>query len=150
MARVKVRVPLSSGKAALKGIAMPGFLKPTTTPTPDELFDVWLSSLTGSELKVLLYIIRRTFGFGKDVEAISLSQIMKGRQNENGEVLDLGTGLSRKSAYQAVQNLEQKELIEVGRALAGDGINEINTYSLAFKGGVGSKVTYGRGKIPLQ
>jgi hypothetical protein len=44
-----------------------GFLRPTTTPTPDEIFDVWLSELTGSELKVLLYIVRRTFGFKDEV-----------------------------------------------------------------------------------
>jgi len=125
---------------------MPGFLKPTTTPTPDEIFDVWLSKLTGSELKVLLYIVRRTFGFGKDVDAISLSQITKGIRKKNGEVLDLGTGLSRKSAYQAVQNLEKRELIKVGRALAEDRINEINTYSLVFREGVGEKLPYGRGK----
>ena len=128
---------------------MPGFLKPTTTPTPDELFDVWLSKLSGSELKVLLYIIRRTFGFGKHVDAISLSQITKGIQKKNGEVLDLGTGLSRKSAYQAVQSLEEKGLIKVGRALADDGINEINTYSLFFREGVGEKLPYGRGKSTL-
>ena len=55
-----------------------GFLRPTTTPTPDEIFDVWLSHLSGAETKVILYIVRRTFGFGKDADAISLSQICNG------------------------------------------------------------------------
>ena len=113
---------------------MPGFLKPTTTPTPDEIFDVWLSELTGSELKVLLYIVRRTFGFGKDADAISLSQITNGIQKRNGEILDRGTGLSRKSVYKAVQNLEEKGLVEVDRAMAEDGFNEINIYRLVFRG----------------
>jgi len=128
---------------------MPGFLKPTTTPTPDEIFDVWLSELNGSELKVLLYIVRRTFGFGKDADAISLSQITKGIQKRNGETLDRGTGLSRKSAYKAVQSLEEKGLIKVDRTLAEDGDNEVNIYALVFREGVGEKFPYRRGEIPL-
>ena len=43
-----------------------GFSRPNTTPTPDEVFDVFLTQLTPAELKVLLYIIRRTYGFQKD------------------------------------------------------------------------------------
>ena len=126
-----------------------GFQRPTTTPTPDELFDVWLSELTGSELKVLLYIVRRTFGFGKTSDAIALSQITKGITKRTGEVLDRGTGLSRKSVYKAVQSLEERGLIRVGRAMAEDGINEINIYSLVFDEGVGEKLPYGRGKSSL-
>ena len=125
---------------------MPGFLKPTTTPTPDEIFDVWLSELTGAELKVLLYIVRRTFGFGKGADAISLSQITSGIRKRNGEILDRGTGLSRKSVYKAVQCLEEKGLIHVDRAMAEDGINEINIYSLTFREGVGVFLPYRRGK----
>lgn len=141
-----------------------GFQRPTTTPTPDEIFDVWLSELTGSELKVLLYIVRRTFGFRKDSDAISLSQITQGIRKKNGEILDRGTGISRKSAYKAVQALEERGLIKVDRTVAEDGINEINIYSLVFEGrvgekfpygrekssqGVGEKLPYGRGKTPL-
>ncbi|GAH63005.1 unnamed protein product, partial [marine sediment metagenome] len=43
-----------------------GFTKPTYTQTPNEVFDILLDILNGSELKVLLYIIRRTFGFKKE------------------------------------------------------------------------------------
>ena len=42
-----------------------GFVCPTTTPVPDQLFDELLHRLSGAELKVLLYIVRRTFGFKK-------------------------------------------------------------------------------------
>ena len=125
---------------------MPGFLKSTTTPTPDEIFDVWLSELTGSELKVMLYIVRRTFGFGKDADAISLSQITNGIRKRNGQLLDRGTGLSRKSAYKAIQSLEERGVIKVDREMAEDGVNEINIYSLVFREGVGEFLPYGRGK----
>ncbi len=42
-----------------------GFRSPTYTPVPDELFDDLMSTLSGAGLKVLLYIVRRTFGFKK-------------------------------------------------------------------------------------
>ena len=122
---------------------MSGFLKPTTTPTPDEIFDVWLPELTLSELRVLLYIVRRTFGFRKDADAISLSQLTKGITKKTGEVLDRGTGLSRPSVFKAVQRLEEKGLIEVRRDLADDGVNEINIYSLRFREEVGKPFAYG-------
>ena len=122
---------------------MPGFLKPTTTPTPDEIFDVWLPELSLSELRVLLYIVRRTFGFGKDADAISLSQLTNGITKKTGEVLDRGTGLSRPSVFKAVQSLEDKGLIEVHRTMAEDGLNEINIYSLRFREEVGKPFTYG-------
>ena len=51
----------------------PGFVFPTTTPVPDQLFDELLHRLSGAELKVLLYIVRRTFGFKKQSDDISLA-----------------------------------------------------------------------------
>lgn len=44
-----------------------GFSSPNFTSVPDEFFDVLAPRLSGSEVKVLLYIIRRTFGFKKIV-----------------------------------------------------------------------------------
>ena len=123
---------------------MPGFKRPTTTPTPDDLFDEWLSVLSFAELKVLLYIIRRTFGFKKDSDAISLRQITEGITTKDGRVLDRGTGLSRKATFQAVQSLEERGLLVVNRTVAGDGVNQINIYSLVFADeGVGTSGTYG-------
>ena len=43
-----------------------GFDSPNYTQVPDILFDERMAHLSGAELKVLLYIIRRTFGFKKD------------------------------------------------------------------------------------
>jgi hypothetical protein len=54
--------------AATHQATFPGFQFPTTTPVPDEVFDVLMPQLRGAELKVLLYICRRTFGFKKASE----------------------------------------------------------------------------------
>ena len=49
-----------------------GWYTPRYTQVPDQLFDEWLPHLSEAELKVLLYIMRRTFGWKKDVDAISV------------------------------------------------------------------------------
>ena len=110
-----------------------GFKKPTTTSVPDEIFDELLPDLTGAELKVLLYICRRTFGFKKDRDKISLNQIATGIKRKDGTTLDQGTGLSKRHVQRAVISLEQKNAIKTDRAIAEDGINEINEYSLRYK-----------------
>src|SRR5438046_638004 len=74
-----------------------GFSAPRYTQVPDELFDILLPILTEAELKVTLYIIRRTFGFKKDSDDISFRQLEKGITTKDGKVLDRGTGLSKKS-----------------------------------------------------
>jgi len=43
-----------------------GFDTPNSTLVPDVVFDRLLTKLGEAELKALLYIIRRTFGFKKD------------------------------------------------------------------------------------
>ena len=111
-----------------------GFSRPNTTPTPDEVFDTFMTQLTHAELKVLLYIVRRTFGFKKDTDSISLNQISNGITTKDGRELDRGAGLSKQGAITAVQNLEKKGLIVVGRVKTKDGYNHVNVYKLRFKG----------------
>ena len=105
-----------------------GFSRPNTTPTPDELFDVFLTQLTHAELKVLLYIIRRTYGFQKDSDSISISQISSGivirKGKRRGERLDSGAGIDKRTATRTVKSLEGKGLIVVERRRTEDGYNE--------------------------
>lgn len=42
---------------------MSGFSLPNYTPTPNELFDVYLADLGNAELRVVLAVIRETFGW---------------------------------------------------------------------------------------
>lgn len=83
------------------------FSNPNYTQTPNELFDVYLKELKGSELKILLVVIRKTLGFclpdgtRKKSDKISISQIIK------------YTGLGRVQIVESIKNLETKHnLIE--------------------------------------
>jgi hypothetical protein len=53
------------GRVLMSKERFPGFLKPNYTQVPDVILDELMANLTGAELKVLLYIVRRTFGFQK-------------------------------------------------------------------------------------
>lgn len=52
-------------------------IKPNTTQIPNVIFDYWMDKLTPAEFKVLLCICRKTFGWHKDVDRISIRQIEK-------------------------------------------------------------------------
>ena len=107
-----------------------GFVNPTTTPTPDLLFDKIMQDLNKSELKVLLYIIRRTYGFKKKSDNISLSQLVDGIQTKRGKVLDRGTGLSISAVKRALRSLKDKNLIDAVRNTDPKKGNLPTTYSL--------------------
>ncbi len=85
-----------------------GFKRPRYTQVPDELIDDIMVDLTGAELKVLLYIIRHTFGYGKASDTISLSQMLSGIRRNDGTIVDRGTGLSKKTLLAAINTLEQR------------------------------------------
>jgi hypothetical protein len=100
------------------------------TPIPDELFDDYLAGLSGAEVKVLLYIMRKTFGWKKDSDNISLSQIMGGVIRKDGEVQDRGTGLARDSVTRALKGLEEKgHIIAIRRRSVERGF-EATTYTI--------------------
>src|SRR5215212_9787368 len=97
-----------------------GFQSPTYTIVPDELFDELLTQLSGAELKVLLYIIRRTFGFKRDADSISLSQMLHGITTRDGRILDRGVGLSKPTLLLALRSLEDKNVIVTERRRSAD------------------------------
>jgi len=92
-----------------------GFSGPKYTGVPDVLFDELLSLLSGAELKVLLYLMRRTFGFKKDSDSISLSQICRGISRKDGTALDHGTGLSQSTAQLALKELVAMNIVHATR-----------------------------------
>jgi phage replication O-like protein O len=120
-----------------------GFTSPNYTQTPNELFDELLPELSESELKVLLYVIRRTFGFGKSNDAISINQLAEGITTRDGRQLDHGTGLSRTSVKKATASLVDKGVLTVRKVRSEDGDYESNVFSLRFRE-VGHIVTYPR------
>ncbi len=114
-----------------------GFDTPTYTSVPDELFDVLAPELSEAELRVLLYIVRRTFGFKKDHDAISVSQMVNGITNRAGVRLDHGTGLSRRGVINGCNGLVAKGVITVDKRRTAQGDSDVNVYRLRFRSGGG-------------
>ena len=88
-----------------------GFQFPSYTQVPDQLFDELLPILSGGELKVLLYICRRTFGFKRESDNISLNQMLNGITKDDGTRLDWGAGLSKATLLRALKSLQDKEIL---------------------------------------
>ncbi len=110
-----------------------GFSGPNGTIVPDDVFDLLAPRLKESELRVLLYIVRRTFGFGKSADAISLSQLTRGIKTRDGRTLDYGTGMSRKAVIAGVKGLVNKGIITVERRRTEKGDTDTNIYKLRFR-----------------
>ncbi|MCD6352498.1 MAG: replication protein [Armatimonadetes bacterium] len=108
----------------------PGFRSPHYTQVPDEAFDELMARLTPAEFKVMMYIIRRTFGFKKNSDAISLSQLVSGLRTRDGRVLDHGTGLSKSGVVKAIKGLLRKNVIRAVRRPTGPHTYEATLYAL--------------------
>jgi hypothetical protein len=107
-----------------------GYSGPSYTMVPDELFDEQLSDLSGAELKVLLYIMRRTFGFKKEADDISLNQICRGITTRDGRVLDKGTGLSQSTVVVALKGLVEANIATSEHRSSAERGHEATTYRL--------------------
>lgn len=88
-----------------------GFVSPNFTSVPDEFFDYVAPRLSGGEVKVALYMIRRTYGFKKESDNISISQMLNGIVRRDGTRLDDGAGLSKTTLLESLKRLEEKNVI---------------------------------------
>jgi len=110
-----------------------GFSNPNGTIVPDDVFDVLMPRLADAELRILLYIIRRTFGFKKTSDDISLRQMVEGITTRDGRVLDSGTGLSKPTVARGLVGLREKRIIVATRNRSVERGNEATSYRLRFK-----------------
>ena len=125
-----------------------GFDAPRYTQTPDVLFDELLPYLSEAELKVLLYIIRRTFGFKKEADAISISQMVYGIVKADGSRLDWGAGCSESSVKRGIRGLLEKGLIRRENRRSPERGDETPIYRLRMRGDPrGPERTPGEGQI---
>ena len=89
------------------------------TAIPNGFLDNLMADCTGAEVKVVLYIARRTLGTKKGrangSDAIALSQICDGIVKRDGTRLDRGTGLVRAAVVEALRRLEFARIIERDR-----------------------------------
>ncbi len=120
-----------------------GFTSPNGTIVPDDVFDILLPHLSDPELRVLLYIIRRTFGFKKESDTISLKQMVEGIRTRDGRILDQGAGVSKASAARGVKGLIEKGIVTAQRNRSAEKGDEPTTYTLRFRDPVSPTETRG-------
>src|SRR5215207_4330213 len=111
-----------------------GIESPNGTIFPDALLDFVMPFLSPAEWKVCSYIVRRTFGWKKSSDRISLDQICHGITRRDGTPLDHGTNLDRKTAIKALRALEAKGVIVAQRNYSAARGFEATTYGLRFRG----------------
>ena len=110
----------------------------STTATPDWVFDDVAPELGEAPLKALLYIVRRTSGFRKSADAISLSQFQHGITTRDGRQLDKGAGIKNRTVLlRALDELEARGIIGHQDALRDDGGHATTIYYLLGPGQVG-------------
>jgi len=86
-------------------------LIPNSTQIPNIIIDYLIPRIPEAEMRCLMYICRRTFGFHKEEDRISFTQFVSGIKTKDGAILDEGTGLSRPSVSRAINNLTRSEAI---------------------------------------
>lgn len=76
------------------------FQAPNYTQIPNQLFDELIPTLKEGELRVLLVIMRQTFGWHKDWDRIPITQLMK------------KTGMERMAVCRATSSLVKKGMVK--------------------------------------
>jgi hypothetical protein len=111
-----------------------GWDVPNTTQIPDIFFDFIAPTLGEAELRVLVYILRRTYSFKKDHDAISLSQLVDGITTREGKVLDRGTGMTKKLVIKGCAGLVTRGYVIKDTRRSEQGDSDSNVYRLRFRG----------------
>jgi hypothetical protein len=124
----------SPGEDAPGGFVFGGFSSPHYTQVPDDFFDVLLAELTPAEFKVAAYIVRRTFGWKKEADMISLSQMVNGIRRRDGSYVDRGTGLHKDTVIKAIKGLLLKGVIVRQRNASPERGFEATTYAIRMQG----------------
>ena len=95
-------------------------LIPNSTQIPNAIIDSLLPRIPDAEAKCMIYICRRTFGFGKTLDRISLSQFVGGIVSRNNERMDYGAGLSKPPVIEALRNLVEAKAILIKKGSVGN------------------------------
>jgi hypothetical protein len=88
------------------------------TPEANEILDNWMSKISGSEYKILSFIRRKTVGWRKSSDAISLSQFQ------------LGCGLSRNTVIAGISKLVARGFVIQLKIKTKQGDDAASIYSL--------------------
>ena len=110
-------------------------LEPNSTQTPDVIFDEWLPLLTANEAKVVFFVVRKTYGWGKRHERLGAAQIVA------------GTGMARSTVFSACASLEAVGVLLVKHGERGGSTND---YALNVgKADTATAALYARSDAPV-
>ena len=121
-------------------------LLPNTTQVPNVILDRWLAFLSGSATKVVLYVARRTYGFGRTTDRISINQMVDGITKRDGSRLDYGTGLGRSTVISTVNKLVREGILIKHPSKSLDGSDQASEISLNLSSEPSEFTLYARGK----
>jgi len=82
---------------------------------PHALIDLLPLFPGGTELKVVLYILRHTWGYQEydDAKKITMDEFMRGRKRRDGSRIDSGVGMSEPAIRKALSDAEAHGLIVI-------------------------------------
>ena len=91
------------------------------------------SGLGDAELRVYLFLVGQTLGFGKESDSVSHGQIRDGIRQRNGEVWCTGTGLATRTIINALRSLVERKLITCSKHNDPQLGNVANIYALVLE-----------------
>jgi hypothetical protein len=100
----------SEASSRFKGFATP---KENWSKLPHEMIEAMPFVETVGELKVILYILRHTWGFQDEDKKITLDEFEHGRRRRNGSRIDNGLGLTRPTIIDGLKRAEEHGFIAV-------------------------------------
>ncbi|MBK8188891.1 MAG: hypothetical protein IPK79_00390 [Vampirovibrionales bacterium] len=83
-----------------------------------------------AELKVVLYVLRHTWGYGDDYKAMSVDEICAGRKRKDGTRIDSGTGLQPQAARDGIKRAIEHGFVRVWLDASDPG-RQVKYYMLA-------------------
>jgi len=88
------------------------------------------SGLGDAELRVYVFLVGQTMGWGKETDGVSIAQIRDGIRRRNGEVWSTGTGQNTRTIKRAIRSLVERKLITCTTNSVPRHGNVANTYAL--------------------
>ncbi len=92
-----------------------GFAPPVEnwSKLPHEFIDALSLIETIGEMKVILYVLRHTWGYHDEEKKITLDEFCNGRKRRDGTRLDNGTGLSKPTVIDGIERAVKHGFLEV-------------------------------------
>src|SRR2546422_6398818 len=94
-----------------------GFNKPEANffRLPNEWTDITAQVTSLAEMKLVEYVLKHTWGYSEFdmVKKITTDEFMYGRKKKDGTRIDIGTGLSKPSVIEGLNNAVKHGLLEV-------------------------------------